>query len=300
MALVSKIGEVLELWSIPTDIRNQGKQIIPDIVQSIFENLDKNNLTTSDILGIGMGSPEQIDYQHGTVCGAYNLGWDEIQEVRDQFEKEFSLPFLIENDANVAALGERWKGAGEDAQDVIFITLGTGVGGGIIARGNLLRGVSGSAGEVGHMPIPGNPFTCTCGNVGCLETVASATGITNIALKLFETNTEPTSLYEFIKTNNVTAKEIFDAAKNGDSFANKIVKTYSNYLGTSLAQLANALNPSYIVIGGGVSAAGEFLLTNVKKEFNRYAFPTVRRSTELKLATLGNVAGVIGAASLLL
>ena len=107
MTLVSKIGEVLELWSIPTDTRNQGKQIIPDIVQSIFETLDENNLTTSDILGIGRGSPGQIDYQHGTICGAYNLGWDEIKKVRDQFEKEFSLPFLIENDANVAALGER-------------------------------------------------------------------------------------------------------------------------------------------------------------------------------------------------
>lgn len=150
------------------------------------------------------------------------------------------------------------------------------------------------------MPILGNPFSCTCGNVGCLETVASATGIVNIAINRYDEVETNTSLEEKIKQEEVTAKDIFDAAKEKDPFAMEVIAIFSNYLGISLAQLANALNPSYIVIGGGVSAAGRFLLDTVQAEFTKYAFSTVRTSTQLKLATLGNEAGVIGAASLVL
>ena len=218
----------------------------------------------------------------------------------EQFEEAFGRPFYIDNDANVAALGERWKGAGDNAPDVIFVTLGTGVGGGIIAQGQLLHGVNGSAGEIGHMVVDEDGFSCTCGNIGCLETVASATGIVNIAKSFASQFDETSELRRLILEHQVTAKDVFDYAKKNDSLGQKIVWQFANYLGKSLSQLANALNSNYIVIGGGVSDAGEFLLDKVKEEFDKFAFPTVRNSTKLALATLGNDAGVIGAASLVL
>ena len=300
IAILSLDGQIEQLWSIPTNIADEGAYIVSEIISSIQETLLENKLTANDILGIGMGSPGQIDYQKGTVTGAYNLGWATEQEIQSRFEKTFGVPFFIDNDANVAALGERWKGAGENARDVIFVTLGTGVGGGIIANGHLLHGKAGSAGEIGHMPILGNPFSCTCGNVGCLETVASATGIVNIALNRYDLVETATSLADKIEAQKLSAKDIFDAAKENDRFAYEVVAIFANYLGLSLAQLGNALNPDYIVIGGGVSAAGRFLLDKVTAEFEKYAFPTVRTSTHLKLASLGNEAGVIGAASLVL
>ncbi|MDO4813521.1 MAG: ROK family glucokinase [Gemella sp.] len=299
MAILTLEGSVEHQWSIVTNTEDNGKNIVGDIVNSIKEFTNENNISLDSIKGIGMGSPGQIDFEKGTVRGAYNLGWAETQEVKSIFEKEFKVPFFIDNDANVAALGERWKGAGENAEDVVFVTLGTGVGGGVVADGKLLHGVRGSAGEIGHMIVePNNGFECTCGNKGCLETVASATGVVKLAKDLIKE--EETSLRKLIEEDSLTAKDIFDAAKQGDEFANKVIDKFAFYLGLSCSQLANALNPSFIVVGGGVSAAGDFLLERVRKEFEKFAFPPVRESTKLALATLGNDAGVIGAASLVL
>lgn len=300
IAILDILGNIEDQWSISTDISDNGKNIVSDIISSIQEYLLENSISLGDIKGIGMGSPGKIDFEKGTVIGAYNLGWSKEQNIREQFEEAFGRPFYIDNDANVAALGERWKGAGENAPDVIFVTLGTGVGGGIIAQGQLLHGVNGSAGEIGHMVVDEGGFSCTCGNIGCLETVASATGIVNIAKSFASQFDEPSELRRLILEHQVTAKDVFDYAKKNDSLGQKIVWQFANYLGKSLSQLANALNPNYIVIGGGVSAAGDFLLDKVKEEFDRFAFPTVRNSTKLALATLGNDAGVIGAASLVL
>ena len=300
IAILDVLGNIEDQWSIPTDISDNGKNIVSDIIRSIQEYLLENSLSLGDIKGIGMGSPGKIDFEKGTVTGAYNLGWSKEQNIREQFEEAFGRPFYIDNDANVAALGEPWKGTGDNAPDVIFVTLGTGVGGGIIAQGQLLHGVNGSAGEIGHMVVDEDGFSCTCGNIGCLETVASATGIVNIAKSFASQFDETSELRRLILEHQVTAKDVFDYAKKNDSLGQKIVWQFANYLGKSLSQLANALNPNYIVIGGGVSAAGEFLLDKVKEEFDKFAFPTVRNSTKLALATLGNDAGVIGAASLVL
>lgn len=300
LAILDVLGNIEAQWSIPTDTSDNGKNIVFNIISSIQEYLLENSISLGDIKGIGMGSPGKIDFEKGTVTGAYNLGWSKEQNVREQFEEAFGRPFYLDNDANVAALGERWKGAGENAPDVIFVTLGTGVGGGIIAQGQLLHGVNGSAGEIGHMVVDENGFSCTCGNIGCLETVASATGIVNIAKSLASQFHEPSELKTLIFENQATAKDVFDYAKFNDILGKMVVSQFSNYLGKSLSQLANALNPNYIVIGGGVSAAGDFLLDKVQEEFSRFAFPTVRNSTQLALATLGNDAGVIGAASLVL
>ena len=295
-------GEVQDKWAIPTNILSDGKHIVPDIIESINHRLNLYNLDKSDFIGIGMGTPGTVDIEAATVRGAFNLNWADVQEVGAPISEGVGLPFILDNDANVAALGERWVGAGENQPDVVFITLGTGVGGGIVAAGNLIHGVVGAAGEIGHIVVePHDGFACTCGNYGCLETVTSATGVVRLARKFaeeYEGNSE-------IKANidngdEVTSKDIFIAAEAGDAFALSVVDKFAYYLGFACANLGSTLNPAAIVIGGGVSAAGEFLRSKVESYFQKYSFSTVRDSTKIKLAELGNDAGIIGAASLAL
>ncbi|MGT2772518.1 ROK family glucokinase [Streptococcus marimammalium] len=293
-------GEIQEKWAIETNILEEGKHIVPDIVASIKHRLELYGLTKEDFIGIGMGSPGAVERQMKTVTGAYNLNWSKTQEVGSIIEKEIGIPFAIDNDANVAALGERWVGAGDNHLDVVFMTLGTGVGGGIIADGKLIHGVAGAGGEIGHMIVePINGFLCTCGSHGCLETVASATGVVRVARQLAEAY-EGDSKIKLLLDNGeaVTSKDIFAAAEVGDAFANSIVEKVSFYLGLAAANISNILNPDSIVIGGGVSAAGEFLRSRIEKYFKTFTFPQVKESTKIKIAKLGNDAGIIGAASL--
>ena len=302
LAILTTAGEIQEKWSIKTNILDEGSHIVPDIIESIKHRFETHGLTKDDFLGIGMGSPGVIDPEAGTVIGAYNLNWKTLQLVKQQFEAELGLPFFIDNDANVAALGEQWVGAGENNPDVVFMTLGTGVGGGVIAAGNLVRGVKGAGGELGHITVDFEaPFACTCGKKGCLETVASATGIVNLTRRYAEEYAGDAKLKQMIDDGQeVTAKDVFDLAKEGDDLALIVYRHFSNYLGVACANIAAVLNPAYIVLGGGVSAAGEFLLEGVRKVFAENSFPQIKESTQLVLATLGNDAGVLGAASLVL
>lgn len=293
-------GEVQEKWAIETNTLENGRDIVSDIVESLKHRLSLYGLTKDDFLGIGMGSPGAVDRTSKTVTGAFNLNWADTQEVGSVIEKEVGIPFFIDNDANVAALGERWVGAGANNPDVVFVTLGTGVGGGVIADGNLIHGVAGAGGEIGHMIVdPENGFTCTCGNKGCLETVASATGVVRVARQLAEQYEGSSAIKAAIDNGDtVTSKDIFIAAEDGDKFANSVVERVSRYLGLAAANISNILNPDSVVIGGGVSAAGEFLRSRVEKYFVTFAFPQVKKSTKIKIAELGNDAGIIGAASL--
>lgn len=293
-------GEVQEKWAIETNTLENGRHIVSDIVESLKHRLSLYGLTKDDFLGIGMGSPGAVDRTSKTVTGAFNLNWADTQEVGSVIEKEVGIPFFIDNDANVAALGERWVGAGANNPDVVFVTLGTGVGGGVIADGNLIHGVAGAGGEIGHMIVdPENGFTCTCGNKGCLETVASATGVVRVARQLAEQDEGSSAIKAAIDNGDtVTSKDIFIAAEDGDKFANSVVERVSRYLGLAAANISNILNPDSVVIGGGVSAAGEFLRSRVEKYFVTFAFPQVKKSTKIKIAELGNDAGIIGAASL--
>ena len=302
LAILTTAGEIQEKWSIKTNILDEGSHIVPDIIESIKHRFETHGLTKDDFLGIGMGSPGVVDSTAGTVIGAYNLNWKTLQLVKQQFEAELGLPFFIDNDANVAALGEQWVGAGENNPDVVFMTLGTGVGGGVIAAGNLIRGVKGAGGELGHITVDFEaPFACTCGKKGCLETVASATGIVNLTRRYAEEYAGDAKLKQMIDDGQeVTAKDVFDLAKEGDDLALIVYRHFSNYLGVACANIAAVLNPAYIVLGGGVSAAGEFLLEGVRKVFAENSFPQIKESTQLVLATLGNDAGVLGAASLVL
>ncbi|HEM5102447.1 TPA: ROK family glucokinase [Streptococcus suis] len=302
LAILTTEGEIQEKWSIKTNILDDGSHIIPDIIDSIKQRFETHGLTKDDFLGVGMGSPGVVDSEAGTVIGAYNLNWKTLQLVKDQFEAALGLPFFIDNDANVAALGEQWVGAGNNNPNVVFMTLGTGVGGGVIAAGNLIRGVKGAGGELGHITVDfDEPFACTCGKKGCLETVASATGIVNLSRRYADQYAGDAKLKQMIDDGqDVTAKDVFDLAKEGDDLALIVYRHFSEYLGVACANIAAVLNPAYIVLGGGVSAAGEFLLDGVRKVFAENSFPQIKESTQIVLATRGNDAGVLGAASLVL
>ena len=301
-AILTQEGEVQEKWSIKTNILDEGSHIVDDMIESINHRLRLLGLGAEDFIGIGMGSPGVVDREKGTVIGAYNLNWKTLQPVKEKIEKATGISFFIDNDANVAALGERWKGACENQPDVVFMTLGTGVGGGIVAEGKLLHGVAGAAGELGHITVDfDQPILCTCGKKGCLETVASATGIVNLTRRYADEYAGDAELKQLIDNGeDVNAKIVFDLAKAGDELALIVYRNFARYLGIACANIGSILNPSTIVIGGGVSAAGEFLLDGVRKFYEENSFPQVRTSTKLALATLGNDAGVIGAASLVL
>ncbi|MDT6980831.1 ROK family glucokinase [Levilactobacillus zymae] len=301
MAFITVDGEILTKWSIPTETHDDGSHIIPNIIKSINEHITSSEFTTADFLGIGMGVPGPVDIENGTVLFAVNLNWKTRQRVRDQIQEGLGLQFILDNDANVASLGEYWKGAGEKDEDVVFVTLGTGVGGGVIAGGRLLHGVNGGAGELGHVTVQPNGYLCNCGKRGCLEQYASATGIVHVAADMAKDFLGTSRLKEMEDNQeSITSKMIFYLADNGDILANQVVDRVTYYLGLALANVANILNPANIIIGGGVSNAGNTLLQPTTRYFQENAFPAARDTTKLRLAQLGNDAGVIGAASLAL
>ncbi|MEK3797759.1 ROK family glucokinase [Peribacillus sp. FSL H8-0477] len=297
LAIISKYGEIFHKWEIPTDISEKGKYITTNIAKTIDEKLEELGMVKSQLLGIGMGAPGPVDGSNGSIYEAINLGWVNYP-LKDLLEVETSLPAVVENDANLAALGEMWKGAGNGAKDLIAVTLGTGVGGGVIANGMLVQGASGAAGEIGHITVvPEGGAPCNCGKNGCLETVASATGIVRLANEALSTDDGHSILQQKINAGEpLSSRLLFACAGEGDLLSNEVINKVSFYLGMALSHTANALNPEKIVIGGGVSRAGEQLAAPVREAFERFAFKRVSKSTSISIATLGNDAGVIGAA----
>ncbi|MCM2588962.1 ROK family glucokinase [Rossellomorea marisflavi] len=294
IAFLSTYGEILHKWEIPTDKSDSGKHIIVHIAKSIDAKLEQLDVEKEQLIGIGMGAPGPVEMRRGIIYEAINLGWSENTPLKDLIEKETGLPAVIDNDANCAALGEMWKGAGNGAKDLVCVTLGTGVGGGVITKGEIVHGIRGAGGELGHITVvPEGGYSCNCGKTGCLETVASATGVVRVAHEKLKSSTEDSVLRDL---KAIGAKQVFDAARAGDSLALTIVDQLAYYLGLSLANLGNVVNPERIVIGGGVSKAGKTLLEPVMNYFKRFAFPKVRTSTTIDIATLENDAGVIGAA----
>lgn len=300
-AIMKPQGEIQQRWSIQTDVLNDGNNIIPNIIDSINHHLQLYQMSSKQFQGIGIGTPGSVDYQTGTVDSAFNLNWDRPMALKEQIELHTNIPVQVENDANVAALGERWLGAGKNSDNVAFVTLGTGVGGGIIINGQIIHGQGGSAGEIGHMTINPQGYRCTCGKKGCLETVASATGIVHVARDYAQEYAGDSELKASLDNgDDLTAKDVFDLAKQNDFLALKVTSAVCDQLGLALSIVAVTINPQYIIIGGGVSNAGDFLLQRVQESYNRYVFSSVKKTTTLTLATLGNEAGVIGAASLIL
>lgn len=301
IGILNQNGDIEKKWELPTDISEEGSKIVPNIIQSISEYLEAERLTATDFLGIGMGTPGTVNRNDGTVIGAYNLNWETLQPIREQIESSLGIAFFVDNDANVAALGEQWKGAGNNEKNVSFITLGTGVGGGLVSDGHLIHGAVDAAGEVGHITVEPGGYECTCGKKGCLEQYASATGIVRLARDLVVEYSGESELKTLVADDQmIDSKTIFDLAKAGDTYANQVVDRFSYYLGLALGNIANILNPSTIVLGGGVSKAGQFLVDKVSQVVEEFTFPTIRSITKIKIAELENDAGMIGAASLVI
>jgi glucokinase len=300
MAFLNDNGEVIERWEIPTDNEDQGKYITINIAKSIEQKLEEYKITKTQVKGIGVGAPGPANLDTGMIEHTPNLSWHDHYPLRQLLEEQTSLPVRINNDANCAALGEMWKGAGNKASDLVCVTLGTGVGGGVITNGKIVQGIRGAAGEIGHITsIPGGGTLCNCGKQGCLETIASATGIVRLAMEQVKKEPEDSLnglslLYK--EKGRITAKNVFDLARDGEKTAMEVIAEVSFHLGFALANIANTLNPDKIVLGGGVSKAGEILLKSLSIHFKRFSFPNIADSTELVLAQLGNDAGVIGAA----
>ena len=291
IGLFSIEGELLDKWEITTRTDEGGAYILSDIAESVKTKMQEKDITSDDVKGVGMGVPGPVK-EDGTVIKCVNLGWG-IFNAAEELSKLLGLPVKAGNDANMAALGEMWQGGGKGHKNVVCVTLGTGVGGGIILGGKMLAGVNGAGGEIGHITIdPEETDACNCGKKGCLEQYASATGIVRMANKLLNASDKPSKLRE---VQYISAKEIFDAAKTGDELSLSLVEELGKKLGFALASIACVVDPEIFVIGGGVSRAGAILIDTTKKYFQQYAFHACK-NTEFELAKLGNDAGMYGGA----
>lgn len=294
MGLFETNGQLLDKWEIPTRTENGGEAILPDIAASALKKLKEKGISKDEVAGIGIGVPGPIDAR-GIVPHTANLGWG-YKEVTRELTELTGLPSKGGNDANVAALGEMWKGAAAGCKNGVMVTLGTGVGGGIIIDGKIVVGTNGAGGEIGHIHVADDiPGTCGCGNHGCLEQVASANGIVRLAKWMWEGRTVQTCL----DRETMTSKEIWDAVKAGDGFACEVAERFGRYLGLALANIAGTVDPEVFVIGGGVSKAGTVVLDYIKKYYVQYVFKACR-SAQFVLATLGNDAGIYGSARLVI
>jgi glucokinase len=295
LGLFNREGSVLDKWEIPTVKDNKGASILPDVAESILAKMKEKNISLSEIAGIGVGVPGAVDDNGTVVNGAVNLGW-EVLNVPQVMQKYLDVPVKAANDANVAAFGEMWQGGGKGYEDLVAVTLGTGVGGGIISGGRILTGANGAGGEIGHIHIEDDEQECCgCKNKGCLEQYTSATGIVRLAKRRLAKD-ETASV---LRGQDITAKAVFDAVKAGDAVAIEIAQQFGEYLGKGLASVSAVVNPEIFVIGGGVSKAGEILISYVEPVFQKYAFVACR-GAKFALATLGNDAGIYGAAGLIL
>ena len=287
-------GELLEKWEIPTRTENQGENILPDIAKSIQKKMEEKAISKEQVTGVGIGVPGPVN-KNGEIPTAVNLNWG-YKHISKEMEELTGLPSKAGNDANVAALGEAWKGGAAGCANVILATLGTGVGGGIIVDGKIVAGAHGEGGEIGHANVKHDETdSCNCGNKGCLEQMASATGIVRLAKKALAASDQESALRA--AGDKLSAKKVFDAYKAGDALAAEIVEEFGDYLGGALATFATVVDPNVILIGGGVSRAGQPLVDVVEKYYKKYAF-TPCKNTPIRLAELGNDAGIYGSAKL--
>ena len=292
MGLFQEDGELLDKWEIKTRTENQGEAILPDIAQAVKAKMAEKKLVKEQIIGLGMGLPAPVT-EDGIVQNTANLGWGYKEVTRELEELLDGMKVIPGNDANVAALGEMWKGGGRGYDSIVMVTLGTGVGGGVILQGKILTGCKGAGGEIGHMKVNMDETrVCGCGNKGCLEQYASATGIVNMAK-------ENVPEGSYLADKKVTAKAVFDGAKEGDAYCMEVVEKFGRYLGVALSNVAHVVDPEAFVIGGGVSAAGQILLDVVEKYYNENSMFALKNKS-FHSAELGNDAGIYGAVRMVL
>ncbi|MCQ2522073.1 MAG: ROK family glucokinase [Lachnospiraceae bacterium] len=288
-------GEVVEKWEIVTRKEDAGKHILPDICKSIQEKMAEKSIAKEDVIGVGIGVPGPVDGD-GVIYKAANLGWG-VFSIKNQMEELLGgIKVEAGNDANVAALGEMWRGGGKGHKNMVAVTLGTGVGGGIIIDGKILTGSTGAGGEIGHIHVEdAETEVCGCGNCGCLEQYTSATGV----VRLTNRRLAKDDMASVLREGEISAKTVFDAVKAGDKLACEVATQFGEYLGKGLAAVACVVNPEVFVIGGGVSKAGTVLLDYIKDHYTKHVFHG-SRTAQFALATLGNDAGIFGAAKLVL
>ena len=287
-------GNVVDKWEIPTRTENGGEAILPDVAESIQKKMQEKGITKDTVAGVGVGVPGPVDAD-GVVHVAVNLGWGVFNVSETLSGLLDGMEVKTGNDANVAALGEMWKGGGQGYKNMVAVTLGTGVGGGIIINGEILSGAVGAGGEIGHIHVEDDEQDiCGCKNRGCLEQYASATGVVRLAKRKLQGDEE-----SVLRNGELSAKAVFDAVKAGDKVAIWVAQQFGYYLGKGLAAVAGVVNPEAFVIGGGVSKAGEVLFEYIKPYYESYVFHA-SRNVDFKLATLGNDAGIYGAAKMVL
>ena len=295
IAYFDEQGTMIAKWEIPTVTTDSGKAILPDIAASIRQFMDAHNIADTAVLGLGIGVPGPVSSK-GVVNKCINLGWG-VFNIAEELSGLVGFPVKAGNDANVAALGEFWKGGGQGCDNMVFVTLGTGVGGGIVVEGRLLHGAHGSGAEIGHLVLNRNEtIPCNCGKRGCVEQYCSATGIVRLAKEAMEGVSELSRLH---RANPLTCKDIFDAGKAGDALALQVLNQYYAYLGEFLANICCVVDPDAVVLGGGVSKAGQMLLDGTRPYFDKYVFHAAS-GARFALASLGNDAGAYGAFKLAL
>ena len=293
-------GEVLALKTEPTDAQRGAKYVVDKIVLLIEEAradvVSQFGGTRTDFAGIGIGAPGPLNRETGTVIQSPNLGWRNFP-LRDLISNAVNLPAVLDNDANCATYGEWWLGAGRNVDTLIGITLGTGIGGGIVLNGEIFHGVSDAAGEIGHMTIEANGRKCPCGNYGCLEAYASGPAIARRAIEGLDAGAE-SLLSDLVNGNfeKITAATVYEAVINGDPYANDVMRETAKFLGAGVANIINIFNPDMIVIAGGVTSAGDHLFVPLRAEVRRRAFKSALDACQITAAQLPGTAGVIGAA----
>jgi glucokinase len=293
-------GEVRALRSLPTESQRGPKFVVDRIMEMIHAAIDgvlsSEGGTRDDIAGVGIGSPGPLDRKTGVVINTPNLGWRNFP-LRDLVSNGVGLPATLDNDANCATYGEWWLGAGREVDTLVGLTLGTGIGGGIVLGGEIYHGISDVAGEIGHMTIDSTGRRCNCGNYGCLEAYASGPAIALRAVEGIESGAE-SALVEMVggKLEQITAATVYEAARAGDAYAEEVVKDTAKFLGAGIGNIINILNPEMVVIAGGVTRAGEHLFAPLKAEVRRRAFKSAEERCRIVPAELQGTAGVVGAA----
>lgn len=299
IGLVNDKGVITGSTSIDTAASHDFQTIMEDIKAAIIELLKHNNLEINEIDSIGMGVPGLVDYEKGKVIVCANLSWYDV-DVSGYLGKHFNVPVYLENDATAAAYAESLFGSTKGVSSSVFLTIGTGIGGGIIINNQIIRGGHGAASEIGHMVIGENFYDCNCGRNGCFETFASATAMIRYAQHRLENQDIASSLRDVVNRNggSLEAKDIFDEAVAGDKLANEIVDRTAKYLAIGIANIYNILDPELIAIGGGVSKAGKYFFDKVSAFAEGMKLSKHVKYAQIVTAELGNDAGIIGAAFL--
>ena len=295
LGLFQTDGTLMEKWEIPTDKSDGGANILRDIVAAVHGKMVANDIKKDDVEGIGIGVPGAVT-EDGVVNRCVNVGWGVVPLV-EEMEALSGLRVRAANDANIAALGESWMGAGKDFSSILMVTLGTGIGGGVVIGDHILTGFNGSAAEIGHIVVNEDEILqCNCGNHGCIEQYASATGIVMMAHRYLD-RTDKSSTLSTLE--DFSAKDVFDAAKAGDEVAKEVVHEVCYMLGKMIATVCNVVNPEAVLIGGGVSKAGNIIIDELMNGFKVGAFHACA-DTKIELATLGNDAGIYGGVKLVM